>query len=254
MRKAIRGAEIRYEIYGQGEKTLCLLHGWGGSGESFLPLIRDLSGEFRLLVPDFPGNGQSSEPPEPWSVTEYMEATAELIQGEGFSGCGVVAHSFGARVAILLAAKKPELVGSMLLTGAAGLTSADSGKKTAKQRTYSALKAIASLPVLPAKTRGDLRERLIQRFGSADYKACTPSMRATFNRVIGQDLRAELPKIQSPVFLFWGENDTATPLWMGKVMEAEIPDAALKVEPGCGHFAYLERYESFRSIALALFR
>ena len=249
----VRGARVRYEICGEGPRRLLFLHGWGGGVDSFRPLVRDLSPEYSILVPEFPGHGQSSEPPEPWSVTEYMEATAELVEKTGFAPCGVVAHSFGCRVAILLAARRPELVGRMLLTGAAGLRPEGTAKKSARARTYGLLKKLVTLPVVPKRAQEDLRERLIQRFGSADYKVLTPSMRATFNRVIAQDLRPELGKIRTPVFLFWGEDDTETPLWMGKVMEQEIPDAALAAAPGCGHFAYLERYEQFRGIAQALF-
>ena len=50
-----------------------------------------------------------------------MEMTAEIIRRLNLAPCDIVAHSFGARVAILLAATYPELVGRMILTGAAGI-------------------------------------------------------------------------------------------------------------------------------------
>ena len=249
----IKGASIRYEIFGEGGKKLVLLHGWGGNVDSFLPLIRDLKEDFSILVPEFPGHGASSEPPEPWSVTEYMEATAALMRETGFVGADIAAHSFGCRVAILLAATYPEIAGRMLLTGAAGLIPKQTAEKTKKAGAYQKLKKLASLPVIPKALQENLREKLVQKYGSADYKALTPSMRATFNRVIHQDLEEYLDKINCPVFLFWGENDTATPVWMARVMEEKIPDCALTVVPGCGHFAYLEAYEQFRGIAKALF-
>ena len=73
-------------------------------------------------------------------------------------------------------------------------------------------------------------------------------MRKTFNLVIAQDLTDELPRIKASTLLYWGEQDTETPLWMAKVMEEKIPDAGLVVEPGVGHFAYLERNEKFLRI------
>lgn len=249
----VLGARVRYEVFGEGEKKLVLLHGWGGNVDSFLPLIRDFQGEYCILVPEFPGHGLSSEPPQPWSVTEYMEATALLLRMLGFAGADIVAHSFGCRVAILLAATYPELAGRMLLTDAAGLRPKQTAEKSRRASVYEKLKKLSSLPVLPKRVQEHLRESLVQRYGSEDYKALTPSMRATFNRVIAQDLEGELCKIQSPVFLFWGEKDTATPVWMAHVMEEKIPDAALKIMPGCGHFAYLEEYEQFKRIAKALF-
>ena len=70
-------------------------------------------------------------------------------------------------------------------------------------------------------------------------------MRKTFTKVVNQDLSECLPGIQSPTLLYWGENDTATPLWMGKKMEKEIRDAALITVPGASHFAYLEHSGEF---------
>ena len=93
------------------------------------------------------------------------------------------------------------------------------------------------------------REKLVQKFGSADYKALSATMRPTFNRVIAQDLRGVLPRIMASTLLIWGTEDRDTPLWMGEVMAKEIPDAALVRLEGCGHFAYLEKYADFRAIA-----
>ena len=93
-----------------------------------------------------------------------------------------------------------------------------------------------------------VREALIQRYGSADYKALDPEMRKTFVKVVNQDLRACLPGIKAPTLLYWGEQDDATPLWMGQAMEKEIPDAGLITVPGCGHFAYLEHLGEFTRI------
>ena len=76
----------------------------------------------------------------------------------------------------------------------------------------------------------------------------SPMMRQTFNKVIGLDLTDRLPMIKASTFLFWGSEDTATPLWMGQLMEEKIPGAALVVEEGAGHFAYIERNAKFLRI------
>lgn len=242
---------VHYERQGRG-KPLLLLHGWGGKIESWLPVTRDFRGQREVVALDFPGFGRSPEPPEAWSVTEYMELTAALVRQLGIEGADVIAHSFGGRVAILLAAAYPELVGKLVLTGCAGLIPRSTPKKRARARLYRALRGLAeSAParaLLGEKRVSALREALIQRFGSADYRALTNGMRRTFNRVIQQDLAPHLPKIKSPVLLIWGAKDSETPLWMGKLMEQEIPDAGLVVFEDAGHFAYLDRYGDFQVI------
>jgi len=245
------GQNLHYERQGAG-KPLLLLHGWGGQIESWLPLVRDFSGEREVIALDFPGFGRSPEPKTPWSVTEYMELTAAFLRQLDIIGVDIVAHSFGGRVAILLAATYPELAGKLVLTGAAGLIASPNRKRKARTTLYKALKgAVESAParVLCGEKRVEaFREALIQKFGSADYRALSPTMRPTFNRIIHQDLRPYLPKIQSPALLVWGARDEQTPLWMGQIMEKEIPDAGLVVFEGAGHFAYLDRYADFRAI------
>ena len=142
------GVKLYYEKSGSGAPLL-LLHGWGGRADSFLPVTRDFSAARTVYAVDFPGHGNSPEPPAPWSVTEYMELIWAFIRRMDISGCDIIAHSFGGRVALLLAAEHPEAVRRMVLTGCAGIKPPASGKKTLRTRAY---KVCARLPTtaLPA--------------------------------------------------------------------------------------------------------
>ncbi len=247
----LNGATVYYEQRGTGDPVL-LLHGWGGSGESFLPVTRDFERSLHMTALDFPGHARSSDPPEPWSVTEYMEMTAALIKSLHIEGAHVIAHSFGGRVALVLAATHPELVGKMVLTGVPGLKSETPPKAKLRAKLYRALKGACDNALTRAlfgeKRIAAWRNKLQVKFGSADYKALSPEMRKTFSRVVNQDLTGYLARVKAPTLLFWGEEDTAAPLWMGQVMEKTIPDAGLVTMMGAGHFAYLDRYPDFRAV------
>ncbi len=251
MQLEIRGASVDVTVSGSTGRGVLLLHGFMCSAQMMHSVQTALEGHMRVAAIDFPGHGKEGKcppPPKPWGVPEYMEMTAEVIKRLKLAPCDIVAHSFGARVAILLAATYPELVGRMVLTGAAGIKKPQTGKATAKQRLYKGLKGCVNLAE-KTKLFGSLpdrgREALIQKFGSADYKALSPDMRKTFVKIISQDLTDQLPRVKASTLLYWGAEDTETPLWMGKKMEELIPDAGLVVEPGAGHFAYLEHSGKF---------
>ena len=110
------GVKLYYEKSGSGAPLL-LLHGWGGRADSFLPVTRDFSQARTVYAVDFPGHGNSPEPPAPWSVTEYMELIWAFIRRMDINGCDIIAHSFGGRVALLLAAEHPEAVLTMETKG-----------------------------------------------------------------------------------------------------------------------------------------
>lgn len=248
------GAKVDVTLMGESGRGVLFLHGWGCSAQMMEGAQKTLAKTMRTAAVDFPGHGKmgkAKEPPCPWGVPEYMEMTAAIIRQLNLAPCDIVAHSFGGRVAILLASTYPELVGRMVLTGAAGVKKPATGKATVRQRTYKTLRGAMNL-MEKAHVFGSLpekgREALIQKFGSPDYRALTPEMRKTFNQVIALDLTDRLPLVKAETLLFWGEEDTETPLWMGQKMEELIPDAALIKESGTGHFAYLERAEKFGRI------
>ena len=73
-------------------------------------------------------------------------------------------------------------------------------------------------------------------------------MRSTFINVVNEDLRDLLPKISASTLLFWGENDTATPVSDGRLMEQLIPDAGLVVLKNAGHYVFADRLPQVRLI------
>ena len=73
-------------------------------------------------------------------------------------------------------------------------------------------------------------------------------MKKTFVRVINQDLTELYNRFHASTLLIWGDEDTETPLWMGREMEKRIPDAGLVILEGGTHFAYLEQLERFNTI------
>ena len=249
-----RGIRVYITREGREGRGVLLLHGWMCSSDMMEGIQRALSGQMRTATIDFPGHGLKGQAPAPrevWGVPDYMELAAEVIRVLNLAPCDIIAHSFGARVAILLAATYPELVGRMVLTGAAGLRREKTKAETKRQKMYGVLKSglkTAEKMKIFGNLPSRLQESLIQRYGSADYKVLSPEMRQTFNEIVNQDLAEELPLIQAPTVLFWGENDTETPLWMGRKMQQLIPDAGLVVEESAGHFAYLERSAVFESV------
>ena len=97
--------DIFYERSETGSRPVLLLHGWGLSGKAMGTLGRFLSArDMRVIAPDLPGFGKSFVPPESADIYFYADAVEQLMRSENCVGCDVVAHSFGARIALILAA------------------------------------------------------------------------------------------------------------------------------------------------------
>lgn len=246
------GVNVHYELAGSGEKRVVLLHGWGCDTSLMKPVADFLSRDMTVLSIDFPAHGQSGRPPRPWGVPDFATCTRELLEKLDFLPCSVIAHSFGGRITIELAAQDETLFERIILTGSAGIKdrpSEESRKRSARYRKLKGLCEKAKAVKLFGPLPNLLEEKLRQKYGSRDYNALDEEMRKTFVRVVNHDQTDLLPRIHQPTLLMWGDKDTETPLWMGRLMEERIPDAGMVVLEGGSHFAYLEQVGRFNAIA-----
>lgn len=257
MRLQAKGVEIHYEQMGESGPNLLLLHGWGCSTKHFEPIARELSKNYRVTVIDFPAHGESGRPPEPWGVKEFAECVKDLMGQLDIAPADLIAHSFGGRVALYLAANEPQLVNRMVITGGAGLKkeqTEEQKKRSAEyQKKKKLLQNLAKLPLIGSAAEKSL-DALRKKYGSADYNALDEEMRKTFVKVISEDLRPLLPKINASTLLIWGENDKDTPLWMGQAMEKEIQDAGLVIFENDDHYAYLRQWPRFVAVVQAFLK
>jgi len=254
MEYTANGVRVHYEQMGAEGKNVLLLHGWGCSIQHFQPIAQELSKDYRVTVIDFPAHGASGRPPEPWGVPEFAACVKELILHADIAPCDIIAHSFGGRVALYLAANEPQLVRRLVITGGAGLKKPQTEEQKKRSEEYKKKKEqllnLTRLPLVGSMAQKSLKA-LQEKYGSPDYNALDDEMKKTFVKVISEDLSPLLPKVQSSTLLIWGENDTETPLWMGQKMEREIKDAGLVIFEGGDHFAYLRQWPRFVTVVRA---
>ena len=249
-----RGVDVHVEQKGTAGPQVLLLHGWGCSCRHFDPIVREMEKDYRLTVLDFPAHGQSGRPKDPWGVGEFADCVLDVGEQMGIFPCDIIAHSFGGRVALSLAAEHPDKVNRLVITGGAGLkkpqTEEQKKKSEAYQKKKLQLRGLTRLPLVGGLAQKGLKALQV-KYGSPDYNALDDEMKKTFVKVISEDLRPLLPRVQASTLLIWGEKDTETPLWMGQTMEKEIPDAGLVVFEGDDHFAYLHQWPRFVKIVRA---
>jgi len=200
------------------------LHGWGGSKESLKGLANALKSEFCVTLVDFYGSGDTPHPPHPLYLEDFVSAIVDLINYYRMSGVVLVGHSFGGRVAVMLAARYGHLLDRVILIDGAGIKPKRSFKYYFRLYKYKLCK-LFKVKTLPK--------------GSADYNALSGAARATFVNIVNFHLDNYLKYITLPVLIIWGESDTDTPLYMAKKLN-RIKNSSLVILQGAGHFSYLD--------------
>ncbi len=237
----IDGLTVRYQVGGDGPQVL-LLHGWGGSIESFSPVLDELRRSYRVSAFDLPGFGKSSVPLCAWGSADYARLTLAVMDALKLDRPHLIGHSFGGQVCIQLAAIAPHRVGKLILVCSAGIRTPPALATRLKRGAARLGKWFAAYG---GRVGERLRTEIYRRIQSQDYADAGP-LRATLVKVINEDLTPLLASITSPTLLVWGEHDRDVPLAAAQTMARLMPRAQLAVLENAGHFAYLDQFERFR--------
>jgi len=237
--RAFADGRLTGETFGAGRPSVLALHGWERSHRDFgATLAPPGSAPLNAIALDLPGFGTTPAPPEAWGSREYAELVAEVL-AEMDTPAVVLGHSFGGRVAMQLAAQRPDDVAALVLTGVP-LVPLGPGRKTPLAFRAGRLLHRAGLVSEPRM------EALRQRYGSADYRAAQGIMRQVLVRAVNERYDDVLEAIRCPVTLVWGDDDSVVPIMVARSATVNLENAQLVVCPGAGHLTPLSAPAALR--------
>lgn len=212
----VDGRTFGYGIVEGSGPLVVLVHGWGLAHHSYRPAAETIAAQgYRVVVPDLPGFGESSElsllslslPSYAAAVARFLEECPEV----GGEPCHLVGHSFGGAVAAQLAHDHPALVSSVVLvssvSGATWQRQGEVERLLSERPLWDwGVHLVSEFPVgrFPRGALGvfrDLSHNLVWHPASLGLVA----------RLIRRsDLRGELAKVREqeiPVAVVWAEGD-----------------------------------------------
>ncbi len=219
------GVNVSFKVYGKSSLVPCLLlHGWGGSGEVFNDLIARFP-DRQFIVIDFPPFGKSQNTIEDWNIFTYASLVMSLCEHLKISRCDLLGHSFGGRVAVLVAALKKSMVRSCVLVDAAGLKPRHSAKYYYKLYKYKLCRYLGFY---------------VKNAGSEDYQKLSPEMQKIFVAIVNQYLDEYCCNISCKTLIIFGKNDRDTPPYMAKRFNKLIRNSRLVILEDAGHYSFLD--------------
>lgn len=107
------GVRLFWEQTGERGAPLVLVHGSWGDHHNWDTVVPGLARTFRVFTYDRRGHSQSERLPAQGSIEEDVADLAAFITGQGLAPAHVVGNSFGAAIALKLAAAQPPLFASL---------------------------------------------------------------------------------------------------------------------------------------------
>lgn len=247
----VNGLRIAYQRAGSGP-PLVLLHGFISDSRVWRAQIKDLSRDFDVIAWDCPGCGESSDPPEEFSMLQFADCLAGLLDAVGVSSAHLLGLSWGGTLIMEFYRKHPDRVRSVILAGTYAGWTGSLGREAAEQRLARCLRE-SELPAeewvpqwVPEAFSASAPKELLDEYVTIMSDFHPVGFRA-MSRAVTPDFRDALSQIGVPALLIWGGGDTRSPLSNAEMMRDSIPGARLVEIPDAGHVSNMEQPERFNA-------
>ncbi len=143
-----RTTELAHRRYGSGQPGVLLLHGLGASAAFWRPVAERLAAAgHTVLVPDLLGFGSSIRIGTHFHLYDQAAAVLRLLEARAPGPVVLVAHSYGAAVAVQVAAERPDLVRRLVLITPAAFADAEQARRRIGGRSWIAGRTMTGSPV-----------------------------------------------------------------------------------------------------------
>lgn len=224
---------------------LVMVHGMSQDHRVFAPQVEAFRSRHRILLIDLPGHGLSIAVPGPYGHIEFARHIREALTAYGVENADYWGTHTGATVALLLAARSPELFRSLVLEGPtvpganqpvvtqalgrARKTAAAKGLDAALDEWWEESPWFEHMRTHPRRRHADGHHAIVTEFSGAPWlDTQTPEP------VTG--IEAEIARIATPALIYNGAYDHPDFLASAKEIASLMPNARLVKIPDSGGF------------------
>lgn len=246
---AVNGLNMYYETHGDGEgPPLVMLHGSFMTIEAWGALLPALARTRRVIAVEQQGHGRTADIDRPLRLEQMADDTAALLRQIGVERADLFGYSLGARIALQIAIRHPDLTRKLVFTSSAA------NRDGYAPGAVDAIKGITA-ELFVGSPWHDTYLRV------APDPNGFPRLVEKIKELVGEapDLRLEaLAEVAAPTMLIFGDADGYR---LEQVVEffrqrgggvfgdlAGLPPARLAVLPGTTHVGLLERVEWLRTM------
>lgn len=254
-----RGCQLYYQVQGEGE-PLVLIMGLGGHSQSWALQTRFLAQRYQVITPDNRGAGLSDKPEGPYSMAQFADDLAAVLDAAGVDSAHVLGASMGGLIAQEFYHRYPQRVRSLILT-CTGVGPNDPAFVAADADIVAAVER--------PRDDGDPREVLggmLKAFYHPDYLAAVPDLLErsyALQKLMPQPEHAyhaqlaactthmpnspRLAQIRVPTLVLHGADDRVWPLANAHYLAEHIPGAQLCLIPRSAHLFMIEKPAEFNA-------
>jgi pimeloyl-ACP methyl ester carboxylesterase len=220
-----------------------LIHGYTDSDLDWAPLVPYLSRDFRLIIVDLRGHGESSKPECCYTRLDFAYDVKLLLDALGIARADIVGHSLGSIVAQTFAEFWPQRTRRVVLISSTGGPPPGSRPRKPQFDYAAAIRRLqepidpdspfmvewwaSPQPVDPQFMRRERR--------NAAAIPLRVWLAVLDQGLIASDLQRTLPRLRAPTLLIWGSADPIMEPPVRWTLRRALPHAKVVIFPGLGH-------------------
>ena len=219
----VNGVELHYTVRGAGEPLL-LLHGFGGCAGTWDSIAERLAHDYRLILVDMRGHGQSTNPSGKFTHAQSADDIRALLDVLGINRVRAVGFSSGGMTLLHLATSAPNRLSKMVVVSAT-THFPDQARAILRAATVETMPPPVIEMYRQCASRGDDQIRsLVGEFRAFGDDHDDMEFKPT-----------DLAKIKASTLIIHGDRDEFFPVSIPVAMYQSIPRAQLWIVPGGSH-------------------
>ena len=241
------GIRISYSLLGDpgASRRATLVHSVAMDRAFWQPVADRLAKDTAVVAVDCRGHGASDKPAGPYTVEQFADDIADMLDQLGWDKTLIAGASMGGMVALAFAARHPARTSALGLIDTTAWYGPEAAKNWGARANQAVEKGLASLIEFQTTRwfgddfrakRTDVVQQCIDVFLKNDVPAYTEAC-----HMLGRaDLRDVLPNLRMPTAVVVGEEDYAAPVAMAEALHKGIGGSTLTVLPKARHLTPLE--------------
>ncbi|MFN8381342.1 MAG: alpha/beta hydrolase [Anaerolineales bacterium] len=232
--------DLSYERNGTGT-PLVLIHGYPLDLSIWDNVVPLLENDFDVIVPDLRGFGESSTVDTSYSMLDFANDIAGLLDFLGVEKAAFAGHSMGGYVALAFAKEYPERVSGLALVSSQAAADAPERKagryKTARDVAEKGVDVVAEAMTSKLSANEKVQEFVNLLIKAQSQPGIIGALKAMAER---EDFMTTLPQFTFPILLIHGDADALISIDRAKEIKSVVPSAQLIKLKKAGHMPMME--------------
>jgi pimeloyl-ACP methyl ester carboxylesterase len=248
--------KIVYAEGGAGD-TIIMLHGFGGNKDNWPRFAKYFTPNYRVIIPDLPGFGDSSKPQDAkYNIMSQVERLNLFVKELKLTKFNIIGNSMGGSIAGNYAVEYPDMVKTLALFDSAGVVT-----PVKSERALLLEKGINPLVAKDEKGYDRLLEivfnkppqlpSVIKKYLAKQAMKAAPLNEKIYNEISNTDITAlesKLNKITAPTLIVWGDKDKVIDVSSVLIFKKKIKNSQSAIIKECGHLPMMEKPQETASI------